>query len=264
MLSGILGPILVLGLLMGLYAFMFGGLAGRTSARGRALTGLADPSQSRLGVAALGGFALGNLAVRIDGAADSVVGFTLGFVLGITLAIPVARQFAIAACFVLGTVLALWTMIEFIAGDEAGDLAVIYRIALMALLFACYVLSALLFGRTSAVRGESGLALFGLVELVTFLAQSGGVTPLGLDRLGHLVFLGIVCGVAFLVGWAATQDGASGFVLGVMALALGTLAFLTDAVVGNAQIAWVGLVAALTAAAFTFLSGAVTRRVGLR
>lgn len=254
--SAILGPLLVLGFLIGIYALIFSGGRGRV---GRppsgVLTRLRSPTDAPLGVAALSGLALGGMVTVTDPHADGQSGLAIGVVLAVTLAMPAIQHLTLAACGLVGVIVAVWEALRFTSGEGSDGLVTAYRVALMALILACFGASVVIFGRGSALRGERGLALFGLVEVITFLAHPGNRDSLSLDGVGHATFLVVACGVACVLGWAASE-----YVLGIVALAVATATMLTNATVGDANAAWVGLVAAASAVVLTVAARALFDR----
>lgn len=254
--TGILGALLVLACLIGVYALLLGGIGGR---RGRppagVLTRLRDPSKAPIAVAAMSGFALGTMSALTDSHADSSSGVMIGLLLAITLAIPGIGHLTLAACGLVGTIVAFWQLGIFLVGDGDATSAA-YRGALVGLLFACFALAIVLFDRSRALRGEVGLAFFGLVDVMTFLAQPGNRSTLSLDGVSHLAFLALVGAISFGLGWAASE-----YVLGVVALAVATVSFAESSVVGDARQAWIGLVAAGTAFGLTLVGRSLVARV---
>ena len=255
--ADILGPILVLAFLIGLYAFIFSGGKGRVGRPPKGvLTRLRDPTGSPLGVAAMCGLALGSMLTLWDSSANGQSGIAIGLILALALSIPAIEHLALLACgFVIANILALINATLFVAGDGVDGLAAGYRLALMALLLACFVGASILFGRMSALRGERGLASrpgrdrhvpCPTRQPCDFRARRDRARGIPLGR----------CAVALALGWAASE-----YVLGIVALAVATLTLLEDSVAGNADSAWVGLVAAVSAVAFTALGRVLLRRV---
>jgi hypothetical protein len=243
----LLQGVLVLGCLVGILVFVFKGGKGRV---GRPPSGILTrpkpPGQEGLGLAVLAALALSGLT---NGALGGPAG---GAVVGLLVALGTAvaglRTLTGVAANVLGVAAAAVGAYTFTVSDTFDPLTVVYRISLMSLLFAFFCLGVLVFNRASAVAGARGLALFGLIEIVTYLADPGGADVFVLDDVSHLAFVGIVCVAAFALGWAASE-----FVIGVTAIAvsLAALAYGT-AVPGGPEQGWAGVLA-MAGAAVAFL-----------
>ncbi|WP_244929971.1 hypothetical protein [Nocardioides sp. W7] len=250
--SEILTAVLVLVALAGVYALLLGRMPGRVGRPPRGfLTRQGDPSGTPLGTAALAGLAIGGALVLLNPAADTGTGALVGLVVGLLVSRPAFLPVVLPLFGWTGVVLALVGLVRFVVGtDPAGDdLRVTYRAALAGLLLAAFALGLLVHGLRAAV-GRRGLALLAVVDLVTMLAHPGNRDTLALDPVGHLTYLAVAGGFAFLVGLLASE-----FVLGALALALATVTLAADAVAGDARSAWVGLVAAGVAVAVLLTVG---------
>lgn len=241
----IFGALILMCAFIGLYAFMFRGTTGRVGRPPRGfLTRGKSPTDAPLGLAAMGAYALGSAAGLTNEEAGGSTGLLIGLLVALVVVVPGVRQLSGPVFDVLGVTLALWAMISFALGD-GDDLGTFYRVSLMALILACFVGAIFLFGRLSAFRGGRGLALLGLVDIVTFLASPSTQDSLSLSAVDHLTFLVVAGGIAFALGFLASE-----YVLGVVAFAVVSVSLLNEAVVGNANSAWVALVATLSAVGF--------------
>ena len=242
--SGIVNGLIVLFALIGTYAFMFRGLPGRN---GRPPSGVAtrlpDPTDAHWAVAGMGAYALGSTVTVTDPNANSTSGLAIGLLAALVFLVPGVKGLATPIFGVLGLLVGALQMVLFVSsGDE---LTAVYRVTLMLLITVCFGASAVLFGRTRALSGTRGLALLGLVEIVSFLAFPANRSTLSLDGVSHTTYLFMACGLAVTLGWAASE-----YVLGVVTLAVLTTSYLANAVIGDADQAWVGFVAAVAAWGF--------------
>lgn len=253
----ILQALLALGFLIGVYAFLFGSVRGRV---GRPPSGIftrrKSPADVPLSAAALTGLAVGSMLAVTEPAANQVSGLMIGIVVAGFLTPKSVRPQAVWVCGLVAAFVAFWQMGRFALGDDGSQSALVYRVALMLLIFASFCLGALVFDRGPAFKGERGLALFGLVEIVTFLARPTGRDLLYLDEVSHTAYLLIGCGVAGVLGWATSE-----YVLGIVAMAVATLTLMSDSVAGDARAAWLGLVAGTSAVACACLFQGVAARV---
>lgn len=220
--------VLVMAALVGILVFMIRGpRAGRGNWHDR-WSALGQPN-GNLGVAVLGVLAIAQLAALPGNGAGVTVtlGIGVGAVLGLLIQASVTRR----VLDIIGAVAAVATGIEFLGSDSyAGSVvdAVPFRIALLALLTACFVLGAgvgLRFMgrsvRTFAFGKGRGLAFFALIEAFVFLAHPAGADLLALsgNRAYAIFVIGAVA--AFVMGALASQ-----FLLFVVGAALAVLAVL--------------------------------------
>lgn len=242
--SETLALVVVAAVLAGILAFMFSGGRGR---RGRpprgVMTRLSDPGGARWAVAAMGGLALGSAYGQFIPGADAGAGAAIGILLGVVLLIPGISAITEVAVGVVAGVLAMVNLVVFLVAEDASlTIGLAYRIALVLVLTASFSVGVLLSGHMMAV-GRIGLGVFGVVETLTFLADPAQRSSLGADGVGTTIYLLVSAVLAFGVGWAASE-----YVIGVIAIALAIVSFMRDAVVGDPTAAWVGGVAAITAA----------------
>ncbi len=238
----LLSLLLVLGCLILIIRFILGGGRGRV---GRppagVLTRYVSPTDSVVPAAALGGYAMGTAIVITDPHADEQTGILIGLLIAVFVAFPAAQRFTIPALGVVGAVCALIQMGNIMWGGEYDALKTAYRAALVLLVFTSFVAGTVIFDRASALKGERGLALLGVVDVVGFLVRPTGADLFDIDQVGHAAFLLCAGGIAFALGWAASEA-----VLGLVGIAVVGLTVLL-----NAPDGWLGVVAALSAAAFT-------------
>lgn len=239
-----------MGCLVWIIKFVFFGAKGRV---GRppsgVLTRYVSPADGPVPAATLGGYALGTAIVLTDSRANSQTGILIGAVVAVFLAFRAAERLTIPALGVVGLVCAVIQMVNFIHGGEYDTLKTVYRLALVLLVFTCFVLGTVIFNRSSAIHGERGLALLGLVDIVSFLARPTGSDLFSLGSVSHGLFLTCAATAAFAVGWAVSEA-----VLGLVGLVVVGLS-----IVLNAPNGWLGVVAAVAAAGFTTIARAVTR-----
>lgn len=250
----LLSGLLVLGCLIAIIKFMLGG---RDSRVGRPPSGIGTrylaPNDSPIPAAALGGYALGTAIVITDAQADSQTGILIGAVVAVFMAFRAAERLTVAALGIVGFVCALIQMAHIVRGETYDALESGYRLALVLLAFACFVLGTLVFNRASALKGERGLALLGIVDILGFLARPTGTDLFNLDEISHLLFLFIAGSVAFALGWAVSEA-----TLGIIGIAVVGLAVMLDGPDG-----WLGVVAAVSAVGFTAVARAFTGRAAL-
>lgn len=254
MMADILGLLLLLGCVVGTFTVIFRGFGSRV---GRPPSGILtryrDPQGSRFFAAALAAYALAMFLAGIGptfGASESVV---VGFLMAILVSLRSLKGVTIAFCNLLAAFLAFHGAFIFIKGSGSFEgLAALYRLGLMMVVLLSFTLGAFVGKRDSAVAGTRGYALFGLVEISTFLADPTGRDSLALGRMGNVVFMLIVAGVGFALGWAVSE-----YMLGVVVIAIVVVTPFRASFDNGDQAA---LVAGATALAALFLATPVTRR----
>ncbi|MEP9385590.1 hypothetical protein [Nocardioides sp. KR10-350] len=250
MLHELLAGILVLGCLAWIIKFMIFGGDGRVGRPPKGIgTRFASPADSPIPAAALGAYALGTAIVITDARADSQTGILIGAVVAVFMAFRAAERLTVTALGIVGFVCALIQMVHIVRGQAYDALESGYRLALVLLVFACFLLGTLVFNRASALRGERGLALLGLVDIVGFLTRPTGADMFNLDEISHLLFLFVASSVAFALGWAVSEA-----TLGLVGIAVVGLAVMLGGPDG-----WLGVVAAVSAVGFTIVARAFTR-----
>lgn len=265
--TNIVGTLVLLAALMGVFAILFRGVLPKHRGRGVGgiLTRLTSPSDAPIAAAALCAMTLAAALSRADRLADSSSAIAIGVILGVMVAVPGCQHLTIAACGVVGFALALVDAGRYVFGvSEFGYLALAFRVSLMLLVLACFWLAVVLFDRRSALRGERGLALFGLVEIATFLAAPTGRDIFGFGHVSATAYVVAGCVLAFVVGFAVSE-----YLLGLIAIALAVTVWFGNAVFGDAgngdpRAAWLGLVAAVVAGVIVLATSAVFRRLGVR
>lgn len=265
--TGAVGTLMLLAALMGVFAILFRGVLPKHRGRGAGgiLTRLTSPSDAPIAAAALCALTLAAGMSRVDRLADSTSAIAVGVLLGALVAIPACQHLTIAACGVVGFVIALIDAGRFILGaSEFGYLTPVFRVSLMLLVLACFWLAVVIFDRHSALRGERGLALFGLVEIATFLAAPTGRDIIGFGHVSATAYVIAACVLAFIVGFAVSE-----YLLGLIALALVVTVWFGNAVFGDIdngdpRAAWLGFVAAVFAGVVVLVISAGFRRLGVR
>ena len=237
-----MSALLVLGCLIWVIKFILFGAAGRV---GRppsgVLTRYVSPADAPVAAATMGGYALGTAIVLTDTRADSQTGILIGAVVAVFMAFRAVERLTVPALGVVGMVCAVIQTVDFIRGGDYDALKTTYRLALTLLVFTCFVFGTVIFNRASALRGERGLALLGVVDVVSFLARPTAADLFSLGSVSHGLFLVGAGTAAFAVGWAASEA-----VLGLVGIAVVGLS-----VALNAPNGWLGVVAAVAAACFT-------------
>jgi hypothetical protein len=90
--------------------------------------------------------------------------------------------------------LAAWEAVLFIRGDSEFDAWTSgFRASLMLLVFATFVLGVVIFNRGKAIHGHRGLALFGLIEIITFAAAPSGRDIFELAAGGAGTYIVVCC-----------------------------------------------------------------------
>lgn len=214
--DSILAALLILAFLIGIFAVMFRGVGGRT---GRPPSGILtrfnDPQGSALAAAPLAAYALASFLATINPAA-SRTSIILGILLAILVSIPGVKNLTVAACNVVATLLACVAAFLFVRGDgDFEELSSLYRLGLMVIVLLSFSLGALIGSRDSAIAGSRGYVLFGLVEISVFLAAPSGRDTIGLGQVGNAVFMMLIAGVGFALGWAVSE-----YMIGVAAIAV--------------------------------------------
>lgn len=246
-----LSAILVIGCLLAIMKFMLGGRKGRI---GRPPSGIGtrflSPSDTPIAAAAMGGYSIGIVMSLVNAQADGNAGILIGAVVAVFASIRTTGGVTITALSVVGFFCALFQMARIIQGEEHDALESIYRLALVLMVFCCFVLATLIFNRGSAFKRDRGLALLGIVDIIGFLARPTGSDLFNLDAVSHLVFILSAGAVAFALGWAASEA-----TLGLVGIAVVGLSVILGGPDG-----WLGVIAAVSAAGFTAAAGAVIRR----
>lgn len=257
--TGLLGPLLAVAFLFGIFAFMFRGTRGRV---GRPPSGVMtrqrSPGDTRWVAAAMGGLAIGS-ALGAYFHADTVTGVVVGGLLGVLLVIPMLEIFTRLALNAIAFVLSLVAAAVFIAGAGGFDaLSSAYRILVIVSILAAFGVGVFVSGGyRAALRGDRGLELFGIVEVATFLAAPSGRDAMSLGVLTNATYLPIAAGVAALIGWAASE-----YVLGVLALAIVLTVWFRESVFGDAYAGWAGIVTAVASVGTVLVLSKVFRLSG--
>lgn len=250
----LLSGLLILGCLIWITRFLLGYGRGRVGRPPKGIcTRLRDPGEAPVAAAVLGGYALGTAAVLVDPHADSSTAIVIGGIVAVLMAFRGIEPLVKVALGIVACICALIRMGYVVLGDAYDELAVIYRLALVGLVFFCFLLAVMVFDRASALKGERGLALLGIVDIVDFIARPAGVDMFNLAPVGHAAFLVVAAAAAFGLGWAVSEA-----TLGIVGIAVLGLSVIFDGPLG-----WLGVLAALSAAGFTVIARAFTRPVGL-
>jgi hypothetical protein len=227
--TGILTGLLVIALLLWILRFIVGGGKGRV---GRPPTGFLtrfkDPRSAPLPAAALGGYALASALVILDPTTTDVTsGIMVGVVVAVALAVRAIERYSVLALGFVGLFCGVVVAHDFVFHHRHHNdpQTSTYRAALMLLIFACFVAATVLFDRAAALHGERGLALLGIVDVVTFLASPRGFDTLSMSPVNHGLFVLGACAAAFLLG-AAVSEATLGLV--AMAVLVVDLAFSKD------------------------------------
>lgn len=240
----------MLGCLVLIYRFMLGSRRGRAGRPPRGvLTRYLSPADQPLAVVGMGGYALGTAIVVVDPRADAQSGMLIGLLLAVVMAPRSMLRLTVAALGVVGFVCALIQMGSVIVDGEFDALARWYRVALVGLVLVCFAAGALFFDRASALRGERGLALLGVADVVGFLSRPSVVDLSSLEQMSHALFLLGASATAFVVGWAVSEA-----TLGLVGIAVVGLSVALGGPDG-----WLGVVAAVSAVAFTVVAHGVRR-----
>ena len=213
--SDVLPALAVLAALVVVYALIMGapaqqllggGLRGR---RGRPPSGVAtryaDPTGDGPAAVLLTVLALSAFTGRAQPGIDGRTGGIVGLILAVAFTFPNTARIASPFLSILGVVAAVVESIRFVADPDQGVLGQAYRAALVLLSIACFTLSAMLFHRASALSGSRGLALFGLIDIATFLAGPAGAQLYTLTPARHVIYLVTAGAVSLALGWAASE-----------------------------------------------------------
>lgn len=239
----IFGMLLLAVLLLGIYRLMLRGGVGNVGRPPRGVwTRLKDPSGAPAGLAAMTSIALASGLTHLDPQTTVTSGAVVGLIVAVAMMVGSrGSRLGVGAWAVelVGIVMAFWELGRFLVGD-GQVLSVAYRISVCVALLGSFALGAVVLRRGSAVRGKRGMALFGLVEIVTFLASPSTQDEFRLDGLATAVFVLVVAALAFTLGCAVSE-----FTLGISALAVITVMWLQQVTVQDANAATVAVVAAL-------------------
>jgi hypothetical protein len=252
---GVLSGLLVLMALLAIYRFMIGGRQGRVGRPPKGvLTRWASPAEAVVPTAAMAGYALGRAVDLTAPHSSAQNGLIVGGIVGFALAFHgLVEKLVIAA---LGVVAALCACIDIWAGvNDAsfGPWSQTFRAALFLLLFACFILGSVVGDRSSALKGERGFALIGLVDIVVFLARPVGIDPLNVQGGRGLAVIGVSCLVAAVAGFAVSEA-----VLGLIALGVFGLTIIAGGPDG-----WSAVVAGISAVGFAIVIRQFTVRAGV-
>lgn len=245
----LIGPVVALAFLLGIFAFMFRGTRGRV---GRPpdgfMTRQRSPTETPWVAAAMGGLAIGT-ALGAYLHADTSAAVVVGALVGLSLAIPVLRGVSSIVLNVIAFVLALMSAGLFIVGTATVDpLWPVYRVVVIVTVLAAFALGVLIPGHQSALRGQRGLELFGIVEVATFLAAPSGRDAMYLSGVTNITYLLFAIGVAAVIGWIASE-----YILGVLAIAVAVTVWFRESVYGDATAGWAAIVTAAAAVGVVFL-----------
>ena len=141
----------------------------------------------------------------------------------------------------IALIVAIVSAILFVVGDRtaADDTSAVYRLLTVGLVLGAFALGVVLPDHRSAFAGDRGLALFGVIEVATFLAAPTGRDAMQLGALTNVAYLPIAAGVAMLIGWCASE-----FVLGILTVAVAVTVWFRESVFGDPHAGWAGLVTA--------------------
>lgn len=256
----LIGPLVAFAFLCGVFAVMFRSTRGRVGAPPRGFaTRRRSPDDARWVAAALGGLAIGS-ALGAWLHADTVAGLVVGGVIGLSLSIPVLRSPARLVLNIVALVIAVVSAALFVVGDDMGtdSTSTLYRFLTVGLILGAFALGVVLPDHRSAFAGDRGLALFGVVEVATFLAAPGGRDAMHLGALTNVAYLPIAAGIAMLIGWLASE-----FVLGILSVAVAVTVWFRESVFGDPYAGWAGLVTAVAAVATVVLLSRIVGRSGI-
>jgi len=221
--TGIVGALLVLALLVGVFALMLRGGPGFVGRPPKGIwTRQRDPTEGAYFAAPMAAYAVAAFAASFANAFTSSTAIAIGFIFAVLATVPGIREVAVMFCGWVAVLLAFYAAGRFIAGaGEFDELASLYRLGVMVVVLLAFCLGALLGDRDSAIAGSRGYALFGLVEIATFLAAPSGRDTVALGQLGNAAFLALIAVVGALVGWAVSP-----YMLGVIVIAVAVLSAL--------------------------------------
>jgi len=268
--SDLLSPVLVLAGLIGVFAIIFRGVVPKRRGPGIEgfLTRLTSPSDLPIALATLSSFAVAIALSRLKLLTDTKGAVAVGVLIGILVAVPLSQQLTVWVCGnVVSPGLAAWEAVLFIRADSEFDAWTSrFRASLMLLVFATFVLGMMIFNRGKAIHGHRGLALFGLIEIITFAAAPSGREIFELAAVGAGTYIVVCCGLAFLVGARLSE-----FLLGLISMAVTVTVWFEASVYGDIEAgdplaAWLGFVAAVSAAIVVlviFASLAVGTPIGM-
>jgi len=198
---------LVLASLVGVYVLLLGGLRRRPGAPGRAPFG----RYRAVGSDRVGGVVLTVLAVLLTSGVESPA-VAAGVALFLSIALVVGLRTAEPVVGLLmggvGVVAATIAAARFVTDSGSGIPSQLFRVALVGIVLTAFVLTVVVFDRARGLAGHRGLALFGLVDIVVFIAGPGGADLMTLDVDRRMVIVVLAVVLAVVLGF-----GASAFLL---------------------------------------------------